>query len=420
MTLVLFLLAAWFFVSLIGITFVQVLYLESLRLRTRGLPALVFFKETLQERIGLKSERGALAFSLAKHSTMALIGVVVLGITSRNTSRPWQALLEGCLASWALMMGATYVIPQVLYRKTRGRWLLPLIPAFRAIALLVAPVTAVLRFFQAVVDLGDAEQAPGEVSTPQEPIEALISAGTEEGILQEEDRELIQAAVAFGDKAVRDVMTPRPRIVAIEASRSIEDLRELAIREQYSRIPVYDGSIDRVLGFIHVRDMFELDDQQRRQRTLRDLMRPVRQVPETKPVADLVKEMQADRAHMVMVIDEYGNTAGLATLEDLVEEIIGEIRDEHEPEMDVKPDGEGAYIVSGSCSLDRLRSLLDFRPQEKLESTTVSGLASEWLGRVPAVGEVVEREGIRMQVLAGDDRRVDQVRVSRAAELSRE
>jgi putative hemolysin len=419
-TLVLFVLAAWFSVSLVGITFVQVLYLESLRLRTRGLPALAFFKETIQERIGLKSERGALAFSLLKHTTMVLIGVVVLGIARRGTSDPWQALLEGGLASVLLMLLSAYILPQVLYRRTQGRWVLPLMPAFRAIALSVAPVTAVLRFFQAVVDLGDPEQNSSEADGPEEHIEALIDAGTEEGILEEEDRELIQAAVAFGDKAVRDAMTPRPRIVAIEASRSLEDLRELAIREQYSRIPVYEGSIDNVIGFIHVRDMFELDEQERRRRSLQDLLRPVRQVPETKPVADLVKEMQVDRAHMVMVIDEYGNTAGLATLEDLVEEIIGEIRDEHEPEMDVKPDGEGAYIVSGSCSLELLRNLLEFRPQEKVESTTISGLASEWLGRVPAVGETIEREGIRIQVLAGNERRVDQVRVSRLEEAAHE
>jgi CBS domain containing-hemolysin-like protein len=117
---------------------------------------------------------------------------------------------------------------------------------------------------------------------------------------------------------------------------------------------------------------------------------------------------------MVVVIDEYGNTAGLATMEDLVEEILGEIRDEHEPEMDVTPDGEGRYIVSGSFDLGRLQELLQFRVLPEVESTTVSGLASEWLGRVPAVGDVVEREGIRIEVLAASDRRVDQVRVMRA------
>jgi putative hemolysin len=117
---------------------------------------------------------------------------------------------------------------------------------------------------------------------------------------------------------------------------------------------------------------------------------------------------------MVIVVDEYGNTAGLATMEDLVEEILGEIRDEHEPEMDVTPDGEGRYVVSGSFDLGRLQELLGFRVLPEVASTTVSGLASEWLGRVPSVGDVVEREGIRIEVLAASDRRVDQVRVMRA------
>jgi CBS domain containing-hemolysin-like protein len=146
----------------------------------------------------------------------------------------------------------------------------------------------------------------------------------------------------------------------------------------------------------------------------------VRVVPESKPANDLIKEMQQDRAHMVIVIDEYGNTAGLATMEDVVEEILGEIRDEHEPEFDVTPDGQGGYIVSGSLDLDRLRDLLDFRPQDGVESTTISGLAAEWMGRVPAVGDLVEREGIQIEVLAGNERRVDQVRVARSKDSEHE
>jgi CBS domain containing-hemolysin-like protein len=420
MTWLLIILAAWFAVSLVGVTFVQVLYLESLRLRKRELPALQFFKETLQTRIGSKSESGALTFSLMKHTTMALLGVVVVGIASAGGAATGEALLEASLASFLIMLASTYIVPQVLYRKTAGRWVLPLVPVFRALALPARPVAATLRFLQAVVDLGEPDETDEEATTPEEHIDALISAGAEEGLLEEEDRKLIQAAVAFGDKTVREVMTPRPRIVAIEAKRSLDDLRELVINEQYSRIPVYEGTIDRICGFIHVRDMFELDEEERARRTARDLMRPVRLVPETKPVDDLMKEMQADRAHMVIVIDEYGNTAGLATMEDVVEEILGEIRDEHEPELDVTPDGSGGYIVSGSCDLDRLHELLEFRPQEEVQSTTISGLAAEWLGRVPAVGDVVEREGIRIEVLAADERRVEQVRVSRSEAAAHE
>jgi CBS domain containing-hemolysin-like protein len=420
MTLVLIILTAWLALSLAGVTFVQLLYLESLRLRSRDLPALAFFKETLQARLGLKSERGELSFSLVKNSLMALAGVALLAITARTAVLSWRIIVEAACVSWLVMLGAAYVIPQALYRTTEGRWVLPLVPAFRALALAVRPLIALLRFFQSLVDLKDSEQTAEDAGRPEEHIDALITAGAEEGLIEEEDRELIHAAVAFGDKTVREVMTPRPQMVAIEAERSLEDLRELVLNEQYSRIPVYDGSIDQIAGFVHVRDMFEVDEEERKGRKVRELMRPVRVVPETKPVNDLIKEMQQDRAHMVVVIDEYGNTAGLVTMEDVVEEILGEIRDEHEPELDVTPDGSGGYIVSGSFGVDRLRELLDFRPQDGVESTTISGLAAEWMGRVPVVGDVVEREGIQIQVLAGNERRVDQVRVARSKDSAHE
>jgi CBS domain containing-hemolysin-like protein len=310
------------------------------------------------------------------------------------------------------MLAVSYVVPQTLYRRTEGRWLSPLVPLFRFFAVSVRPLIWVLEFFQSVVELSDVDEAE-ETTNQAEHIDALITAGTEEGFIEEEDRKLIHAAVAFGDKTVREVMTPRPNIVAIDASKTLEDLRELVINEQYSRIPVFDGAIDRIAGFVHVRDMFELDEQERAHRKVRELMRPVRLVPETKPVQDLMKEMQEDRAHMAIVIDEYGNTAGLATMEDLVEEILGEIRDEHEPEVDVTPDGDGGYLVAGNCDLDRLQDLIEFRPGEGTESTTVGGLAAEWLGRVPKIGEIVERDGIRLEVLAANEQRVEQLRVGR-------
>src|SRR4029077_15882066 len=159
--------------------------------------------------------------------------------------------------------------------------------------------------------------------------------------------------------------------------------------EQYSRIPVYEHTIDQVIGFVHVRDMFELDEAAPQGRRVKELMRPIRFVPETKPVNDLLREMQQDGAHMAIVIDEYGNTAGLATMEDMVEEILGEIHDEHEPERDVLKQPDGSFVVAGSLDLDRLQELLGFRPAEETESTTIGGLVTEWLGRVPHVGETV-------------------------------
>jgi CBS domain containing-hemolysin-like protein len=210
-------------------------------------------------------------------------------------------------------------------------------------------------------------------------------------------------------------MTPRPRIVAIRQDASLEELREIVIQQQYSRIPVYEDNIDQITGFVHVRDMFELSDEERAQRKVRDIARPIRAVPETKPVNDLLREMQEEGAHMAVVVDEYGSTAGIVTMEDMVEEIVGEIHDEHEPERDFTAQPDGSYVVSGSFDISRLQSLLDFRPPETTESTTVGGLVTEWLGHVPEAGESLERDGLSIKVLSANQVRVDQVRVAKAA-----
>jgi putative hemolysin len=378
-----------------------------------------FFKNTVEEKIGLETEDGALSFSLIKHAMLAITGVLLLA-DFLGSSLTGSIFLQACFISLLLMMVAGYVIPQLLYRRSGGRWMAALLPLLRVMAMSTKPATAVLRLFFSLVEITDEKNGAEEPATPAENIEALISAGTEEGLIQEEDRKLIQSVVEFGDKVVREVMTPRPNIVAISADSTLEQLRQLVINEQYSRIPIYEGSIDQIIGFVHVRDMFELDEEERTRRSVRDLMRPIRFVPESKPVHDLMREMQQDGTHMVIVVDEYGNTAGLASMEDLVEVILGEIRDEHEPESDVTKDDAGGYIVSGNFDLARLASLFEFRPQGEIESTTVGGLVTEWLGRVPQPGESVERDGIRIEVLASDQMRVEQVRVSKTQAVAHE
>jgi putative hemolysin len=394
-------------------TCVQVLYQEALRIHARDLPALEFFKATLEPRIGLSTERGALTFSLVKHIGLAVTGCLILAIAIQGASLG-QALGVACVLAGAVTIVGTYVVPHIIYRRTNGRGLLPLAPVFRAVALSARPLTWLLEFLQSLFDLGSSEKT-AEHPSPEEHIGALITAGREEGIIEEADRELIQSVVAFGDKTVREVMTPRPKIVAIRRDATLEELRRLVINEQFSRIPAYDADIDSICGFVHVRDMFEVNEVQRATRTVREIMRPIRAVPETKPVNDLLREMQEAGAHMAVVVDEYGSTAGIVTLEDMVEEIVGEIHDEHEPERDFRQDPDGSYVVSGSFDVDRLADLLDFHPQGDPESTTVGGLVTEWLGHVPAVGEETERDGILITVLAANDRRVDQVRVAKAA-----
>ena len=394
------------------VTCIQLLYLESLRIRTRELPALLFFREALEPRIKLETERGALTFSLVKHIGLGVLGCLIVAITLQSSGL-WEALAGAFLLTGIVTVLGAHLIPQIVYRKTTGQGLAALVPIFRALALITLPLTWIVEFLQSLFELG--RPAPGQETAAEEHIEALISAGEEEGIIEEGDRQLIQSVVAFGDKTVRDVLTPRPRVVAISQDASLDELRELAITEQYSRIPAFDGDIDSITGFVHVRDMFELDEVERAKRKVRDILRPVRLVPETKPVNDLLKEMQEEGAHMAVVVDEYGSTAGIVTLEDMVEEIVGEIHDEHEPERDFHQESDGSYVVSGSFDLGRLSDLLEFRPPEGTESTTVGGLITEWLGHVPAVGEEIERDGIQIQVLASNNLRVDQVRVAKAA-----
>ena len=196
---------------------IQVLYLESLRIRARELPSLEFFKSTLEARLGMETETGALTFSLIKHIGLAVIGCLTLATTSQTTNDTEAMTVAILLVTFFAIFG-TYVIPQIVYRKTSGHALVALVPLYRLLALLVKPLTWTLGFLQSLFDLGDhprAEEAP----TPEEHIDALITAGEEEGIIEKGDRELIQSVVAFGDKTVREIMTPRPREIGRASCR---------------------------------------------------------------------------------------------------------------------------------------------------------------------------------------------------------
>ncbi|MBV9405238.1 MAG: CBS domain-containing protein, partial [Acidobacteriaceae bacterium] len=245
------------------VSYVQLLYLESLRLIRREVPALEFFREKLVDQIGLEPEHGSLSFSLVKHVSLFLIGLFYLCALVRPGVPHWQSVLEAIATAFVAMLLSTYLVPLFLHRRTKGLWMSGALPLIKLVAKGATPLAALIRLFQSLLDLDKDVRGEPVPADATEHIEALITAGAEEGILEEEDRKLIHSVVAFGDKSVREVMTPRPDIVAISADKSLEDLRQLVIHEQYSRIPVYQESIDNVLGFVHVRDMFELDPEDR-------------------------------------------------------------------------------------------------------------------------------------------------------------
>lgn len=281
-----------------------------------------------------------------------------------------------------IVMACQYLLPFLLFWRTEGRWIIALTPVLRGLIYLVSPITLVLNFCLSVASLSK-PLTDEEPEHPSEAVEALIDAGQEEGILEESDRELIQSVVEFGDKTVREVMKPRPDVFAVPANITIEKFTELLRSNPYSRVPVYEGSLDNIVGMILSHDVLQVSDVEARTRTVRNLMRPgVQFVPDSKRVTDQLREMQATNNRMAVVIDEYGGVAGVVTIENLVEEIVGEMRDEHDGQGNIVKESGNSYVVPGGMDVDRLDDLFGVRP-EGHEATTVAGLVTELLGRIP-------------------------------------
>jgi CBS domain containing-hemolysin-like protein len=272
------------------------------------------------------------------------------------------------------------------------------------------PITLVIGFLQSVTAL-TREHSDQQPETPAEAVDALIEAGEEEGILDESNRDLIQSVVQFSEKTVRDAMKPRPDMLAVPSNTTVEKFIELLGTRPFSRVPVFEGSIDNIVGLVYAKDVLQVADADANSRTVDSLMRKdLHFVPETKLASDLLREMQKKKVRMAIVIDEYGEVAGLVTIEDLVEEIVGEISDEHEAAQVVR-ENENSYLVPGNMDVDRLEELLGVRPERK-GAATVAGFVSELAGRIPQKGEVIEQDGLRLEVLQASERRVERVRVS--------
>ena len=229
----------------------------------------------------------------------------------------------------------------------------------------------------------------------------------------------MRSAVEFGDKIVREVMTPRPVVFAVPAETTLEDFLKMLEARPFSRVPVYSGTLDTVTGIVFSHDLLQISDRDAPLRTVRDIQRPAAFVPETKRVNELLREMQREKQHMRIVIDEYGEVAGLVTIEDLLEQIVGNISDEHEDDEDARvedaqPEGEGVWLVPGGFPVYQIEELAgpDWQPEEeRFEAQTVGGLVSEAEGRIPHAGEVVEVGRLHIEVVASTDRRVEQVRI---------
>lgn len=404
------------FVILLGVltlvAYTARLYTEAGKFLSREFQEnLEWFEQQVEPRFRVSRQRAALAMALLENLCITGMTLLVAYEAFREAGHFYLTEL-GQSATVIILVIVIFqrFLPYLLFVRTRGQWLAAFVPLLHGLIYATMPLTLVLGFLQSVVSL-TRERADEQPEHPSEAVDALIEAGQDEGILEESDRELIHSVIEFGDKMVREVMKPRPDIVAVPVSTTIAQFTEVLREHGYSRIPVYEGDIDHVVGIAFAHDVLQIPDSEAQTRTVRDIMSTeVYFVPETKRGSELLREMQRENVRMAIVIDEYGGVAGVVTIEDLIEEIVGELRDEDEAK-DVIRENEHSYIVPGNMDVDRLNEFFGVRPDD-WEATTVAGFVTEIAGHIPTPGEVFEQDNLRFEVLQATPRRVQRLRIT--------
>jgi CBS domain containing-hemolysin-like protein len=395
------------------------------------------WERAVEPRLHLGRESVALSASVLRQLCIAsisvLFGLRLFAALTQERGPAWSKIGVAVFELLLVILVADRLVPQFLFTRTRGLWIARIRYGIEAMFYLILPITLLLGLILSIAALAEPEDA-AEPEHPHEAMDALLEAGEEEGVLDEEDRELVRSVVEFGDKVVREVMTPRPEMFAVDGKTSLEQFTAEVNAHNFSRVPVYGASLDEITGIAFARDLLGVKDTEAARRTVAELQKPALFIPETKKVNELLREMQRQKQHMGIVVDEYGGVAGLVTIEDLIEAIVGEIEDEHDEEADEAPvaELEGTWLVPGSFEVSRLRELFaggdeecvegdepeeDEAEQElakllaEYEASSVGGLVSEIAGHIPMPGEVVEDGPLRLEVMASTDRLVERVRV---------
>jgi CBS domain containing-hemolysin-like protein len=373
----------------------------------------VFLKQVLENR-----PRFSFAISATIQILLVVVAVLVTSI-SLSLFQEDRFVLVGLLAGLVLAGIFRQLVPLFISTRDPEGTLLFLLPVIR-------PLLPLMAFaadpFHKLFDRSRKEQElengdEDEEQDAGDDIQALIDVGEAEGILEEEEGELIHSILEFGDTRVSEVMTPRPDIVAVAAGATVREARDIMIESKYSRLPVYREQIDNVEGLIYVRDLLQHWAEGSEDGPIAPLVRPVYFIPETKPVAELLEEMQKAHVQLSMVIDEYGGVCGLVTVEDILEEIVGEIEDEDiegDELNDIVEQVEGCYEVLGSTEIGKIERLFDMEIEAD-DFTTIAGLVISESGKVPQTGERLTFRGLEVEVLEADERRIGRLRVKRAA-----
>ncbi len=323
------------------------------------------------------------------------------------------ALSIGVMTFLILVFGE--ITPKTYARQNAERIALWTIGLLKFLSQALFPLIKLLVFVANVIIRlsGGKIAGPGPFMTEEE-IRGIISLGEEEGILEEEEREMIESIFEFGDTRVQEVMVPRLDIVAVEERRNLADIVKVAIEAGHSRIPVFEKKIDNITGVLYVKDLLNLWGKKDEEKLkVKDLVRIPYFVPETKKVSELLREFQRKKIHLAVVVDEYGGTAGMVTLEDLLEEIVGEIEDEYDKkrEEEIEILEEGVALIDGKTDIGEVNERLNINLPEKEGVETIAGFVVDYLGRVPQAGEELTYENLRISVAEADRRRVVKVKI---------
>jgi putative hemolysin len=407
-------------VVLVGLTlpifsYLTLIYRELGRMTTGRIHAhLEIFETEIEPKLKIKRQSGGRTFRILGHFWLAFLvlettrGVVYF---VRGTG---ESFIEITVFVVLEVVFAMHFIPDMLLYRTTGRWLKPLLPLIRGGMWLVWPVRVFLEGAESLARISEYEAEKTEEQRTEEGIEALVEAAEEEGIIEPEQADLIEQVVEFSDKRVREVMTPRPDIVAISAESSLEELHAKVVGTKFSKIPVYEKSLDDIFGVAYAQDLLHIADQDLPKRKVRDLAKPILFIPETKVGSELLREMRQKGQPLAVVIDEHGTVAGIATVEDLVEEIVGERgNDGKPPAPDVVREADGGLVMRGSMGIGNVEELLGVKFGDETDATvtTLAGLLSHASGKVPAPGDKIDLEGHRFEVLEANQRKVLRVRI---------
>jgi CBS domain containing-hemolysin-like protein len=366
----------------------------------RGVPRAEILHSYMEERSSLLG-----AFALARNVAIVAGAAVAVSVLTRERGHSWELIALIVIAALALF-ALLEAVPRALVARNPERWGLRLAPYIGPFKLLFGGAGRILSIPARAV----ARPPSGE---EEEEMLRLMEIEDDEGEIEDEERKMIRGVFGLEDTAVREIMTPRTDFAAVDTDATADDVVQLIIDRGFSRIPLYEKNADSIVGIVYAKDLFRDLARGHKPAQLRDIARPAFFVPESKRLDDLLTDMRKQRVHMAIVVDEYGGTAGLVTIEDLLEEIVGEIEDEYDRvEQNIVRISDDEALLDGRVSIDDLNELFETQVRNE-DYDTVGGCVFHHLGRVPTVGDAVETGGVKLTVLSVDGHRVKRLRVLR-------